>query len=346
MYHYPIDSLNYFSELLTITPDHHSMNKSLFLYTDMKLHPMVTCPDVTHIIIRGYFNRSSGVSCKEKNGKLFNYMRPTATMDGSTLYINCFPGIDYVYHYGNIYNSYVSATNKTIDVRHIIPTESDCWNAIVESNLKNVPKPPTVIMGYVEGIQWISDDNAWHGDGNFLWKHVRLSSGDAILLGCKHTYWGEISGRIVSYLAMNGVRRVIYSGKLGTLNPNLSPNTTIATGNRSILPNGKIVFWNNIFEDITDDHVYYGTHITVPSVLQETNQWLMKNITVATFVDPEIGHMALAAKENNIEFSYLHIISDNLSKKYDSDLSNERDRIVLKNREDLYDIIGCIIKSV
>lgn len=335
MYKYPINNYNLFSELLDITPDKHSMKKSLLRYMEMKIHPYIDKYDYKRIVVQGFFDRSQGISDKEKNDKLFNYIRPTAFLKNEVLYINCFPGIDYVYHYGNIIKTYISLKSKTIDVIHKIPTEDVCWKAITDSNLKDIPITHTVILGYVEGIQEISPNDKWYGNGNFLWKEVMLTSSKGILLGCKHTYWGEIAGRIVENLASKGVKRVIYIGKLGTLNPKLVPNLTIATGNTSILPNGHTVKWNNLFSKINDPQVYHGKHITVPSVMQETQAWLKQNKYLVDFVDPEIGHMALAAKNKKIEFSYLHIISDNLSKKYDSDLSNERKEEVIRNRKQL-----------
>lgn len=346
MYYYPIDSMEYFSKLLTISPNMHTMGSSLKRYMEIKIHPLLNRNNYSQIVVQNKFDRSCGISSKEKSDKLFNYIRPTATLRGTTININCFPGIDYIFHYGNILKSYLALTNKKVNIIHNIPNENDCWKAIAESGLKCIPKPHTVIMGYVEGLQWISNDSMWQGDGNFLWKRVNLSTGEGILLGCKHTYWGEIAGRIVSFLAMNGVKRIIYSGKLGTLNPHLTPNTTIATGNSSILPNGKSICWTNIFENIVDEQVYNGVHITVPSVLQETNDWLNMHKYDIDFVDPEIGHMALAAQRSQIEFSYFHIISDNLAKKYETDLSNERNKEVIDNRKKLFHKMGTVIKTL
>lgn len=340
MYYYPIKNADIFSHLLTVAPDQHSMGDSLKRYMSIKIHQLIDEKEVEQIVVRGKFDRSDGISKKEKTGKLFNFIRPTATLDKRRLYLNCFPGIDYVFHYGNIVKSYVALKQKDIDVVHILPNEHECWHAIVDSELKFVPKVHTVIMGYVEGLQYISPDIVWHGTGNFLWKRLSLADGDGILLGCKHTYWGEIAGRIVTYLAMKGIKRIIYSGKLGTLEPGLVPNETIATGNSSILPNGECVHWTNLFETISDPHVYSGTHITVPSVLQETKSWLAINRDKADFVDPEIGHMALAAQNCKIQYSYLHIISDNLSTRFDADLSNERENHIIKQRKRLCEIIG------
>lgn len=340
MYNYPVNDFNYFSKLLDVSPNFHSMGNSLIRYMKIKVHPLLDKCDYKKVVVQGLFDRSSGISSKEKNDKLFNYIRPTAITRKTILYINCFPGIDYVFHYGNIMKSYISLTHRKIKVSHVLPSEEECWQAIAESEMKYIPKPHTVIMGYVEGLQDISTDATWHGTGNYLWKYVHLSSGDGILLGCKHTYWGEIAGRIVKYLALNGVKRVIYSGKLGTLNPDLVPNLTIATGNTSILPNGQIVKWKNMFDGIIDSHVSYGVHMTVPSVLQETKEWLNSNRNIVDFVDPEIGHMAYVAENFGIEFSYFHIISDNLSSKFDSDLSNERRLEVIQNRKQLCKKIG------
>lgn len=336
MYRYPIDNLEKLSRPFAVSPEDHSMGNSLVQYMEIKIHQLLKEYNYEKIVVQGKFDRSSGISYKEKTNKLFNYIRPTAQISDEILYLNCFPGLDYVFHYGNVIKSYLSLMQKPCNVSGILPSEEVCWTAIAESDLKSVSKSHTVIMGYVEGLQNISSDTIWHGTGNFLWKSVCLSSGDAILLGCKHTYWGEIAGRIVCYLALNGVKRIIYSGKLGTLNPNLIPNLTIATGNSSILPNGKVIEWDNLFDGITDSQIYYGRHITVPSVMQETKKWLKANCGVADFVDPEIGHMALAAANYGVEFSYLHIISDNLSHKYEFDLSNERKTTVIQNRSTLF----------
>ena len=348
MYRYPINDMNAFSTLLAIDPLEHTMGVSLKRYLEIKVHHLFDDGNFDAVIIRNNFDHQSGISNKEKNNKLFNYIRPTATIENSTLYINCFPGIDYIFHYGNIYKTYASLTQRTIDVFHCLPTYEECWNAIVESGLKGIPKVHTVIMGYVEGLQWLSDDSNWNDTGFFGWKNVNMATDETILLGCKHTYWGEIAGRIVSYLAKNGVQRIIYSGKLGTLKSYLEPNISIATGNSSILPNGETIVWNNLFDKFADvdSNVYNGIHITVPSVLQETGLWLVENINKADFVDPEIGHMALAALNNNIQFSYFHIVSDNLAKKYETDLSNEREYDVIKKRKELSKKIGMAIKEL
>ena len=56
-----------------------------------------------------------------------------------------------------------------------------------------------MFLGYVEQLEGLSDDKIWSGNR-------RIEMGDVktvvigILLGCKHTYWGDISKAIVELL--------------------------------------------------------------------------------------------------------------------------------------------------
>ena len=84
----------------------------------------------------------------------------------------------------------------------------------------------------------------------------------------------------------------------------------------------------------------------MPSIIQETKGWVDENKDLVDFVDPEIGHMARAANERGITFSYMHIISDNLSRKFDEDLSNERKQEILIKRKSLIRTIGNCIEKV
>ncbi|HMT01655.1 MAG TPA: hypothetical protein PKC14_04975, partial [Candidatus Absconditabacterales bacterium] len=123
------------------------------------------------------------------------------------------------------------------------------------------------------------------------------------------------------------------------------PNTLLATGNKSYR-NGSLIEWKNIFEDTTDIDIIKGIHITVSSVIDETQERLEgvrdQNID---FVDPEIGQMAYYAAQAGIGYSYLHIISDNLTFKYDEHLGNEREKKILLKRDLLLDKISDILLS-
>ncbi len=340
MYNYPMPmAQNYFYPIQS-SQDIHSMGESLYPYLKMKINTSLDLETIKSIKIIGRFDREEGISDNEKQGKLFNYMRPTVFVDGDNAEIRCFPGIDYVFHFCNIFSTYLSMQKKIVKVDCELPHEKLCWDEICKSSLKDIPKVDTVIMGYVEGLDFLSRDKIWRGNGNFLYKEIEIKSGKALLLGCKHTYWGEIAGRIIVFLSSLGVKRVIYSGKLGTLKDLYVPNETIATGNTSVLPNGEIIMWDNLFHNLSISNVKHGVHITVPSVLQETKRWVEESKEDFSFVDPEIGHMAYAAKKMGMNYSYLHIISDNLSRKYSFDLSNERRKEVLLQRQHLMKIIG------
>lgn len=344
-YHYPINSLDMFINPLAILPKQHTMGNSLIKYMEMKIPDKIIGGSFNKVIIKPCFDRSIGISKNEKNDKLFNYMRPTSYITKNTAYVNCFPGIDYVFHYGNILKTYLYLNNNNSNIEIVLPSEEDCFNALERSGIYRIPKVDTVILGNVEYLQSLSESKIWEGDSNFLWKRIGDNK-DALLLGCKHTYWGEISARLIMTLADLGVKKVIYSGKLGGINAEFVPNKLIATGNTSILPNGSKICWDNMFENIKDSVIREGTHITVPSVLQETKKWIRDYAYQYEFVDPEIGHMANAAINSNIKFSYLHIISDNLLVKYTEDLSNERKETVINNRRYLYKSIVNSIDNI
>ena len=176
--------------------------------------------------------------------------------------------------------------------------------------------------------------DSWKGEGAFLYKHEKLGINEVTLLGCKHSLWGDISEVVTKYLAKKlRVNSLIYIGKLGSLKKDVVPNTYLATGESSFVK-GKEICWNNLFEDINSPVLVKGKHYTSPSTLLEDKKWVSKNQNF-DFVDPEIGHFAKGAIESGINFSYLHIISNNLAKKYEENLSNERDQKILEKRNKL-----------
>ena len=327
----------------TATYDNHSMGKSLKKYIEIKISNILLSNQISNIIVVGNYDRTQGILEKEKNDKLFNFKRPTITVDNDTAIVNCYPGIDYVYHYASLIKTYLQLLNCDKNVNVLFPTQEDIQREIEKSNLKNVPMCKTAILGYVVGFDYLSSDTRWNGDGDFQWKNI---NDDKILIGCKHSYWGDISGHVVSYLAHMGFERIIYIGKLGTLNDYYIPNETIATGSKSVFLDGSDIQWNNIFEQFNSPEIKDGIHYTLPSIIQETNDWVIKNKEKVDFVDPEIGHMAKSAKNNNIEFSYMHIISDNLVQKYPEDLSNERKQEILVKRKRLIKVIGNCISQI
>ena len=339
-----IDYTDIYEKLYSVASyDSHSMGTSLKKYIEMKLPDILFFDAIDEICVIGRYYRESGLSGKEKNDKPFNFKRPTVTVDNKIAFLNCYPGVDYVYHYASLIKTYmgIMGFDKKISVK--IPDKYLIEDEINKSNLKEVPICKTVILGYVEGFDYLSDDRDWKGTGDFQWKTI---GNDKILVGCKHSYWGDISGYIVDFLAKNGVERVVYIGKLGTLNEKYKPNETIATGSKSIFIDGYSIEWHNIFDSEKSSLIKKGIHYTLPSIIQESKEWVVNNRNVIDFVDPEIGHMAKAAVNNNIQFSYLHIVSDNLVKKYDEDLSNERKKQIIRKRKRLIKTIGKCINNM
>ncbi|MDZ7967935.1 MAG: hypothetical protein RM368_23755 [Nostoc sp. DedSLP03] len=322
------------------------MGDSLLPYLELKIHPILKLPYVHEVKVIGKYDRSQGISPQEKSGKLFNFKRPTVVLNDEIAEVRCFPGWDYVFHFSNVIACYFKNIGRDVHVVYSLPTVQECWNVLRNSSLQELPCTEVVILGYVEGLDFLSEDKKWQGDGDFLWKICKFGSCQTLLLGCKHTYWGEIAGRIVMLLAERGVKTVIYSGKLGSLDMKHTPNSYLATGGSSYMPGGELISWENAFDCLDDPIVQKGLHTTIASVLQETVIWHEQQPVETKFVDPEIGHMAFAASVMNIKFSYLHIISDNLSAKYSFDLSNERNEKVLEDRRNLYRIIGAALSVI
>lgn len=341
---YSAQNDNMYNTPLVIMPSEHTMQNSLLPYVEMKIPNDLKDGSSSEIVIRGKFDRSNGGDSIEKGGKIFNYMRPTVEKVGDITYLNCFPGIDYVFHYRNLVNTYFAGTERKIST--IYPSEKECWTALYKSSLMRIPIPHTVIMGYVEGLDNLSTDSIWRGTGTFLWKKCDRINNDAILLGCKHSYWGEISLRIAFILAARGCKRLIYVGKLGALIQDIPPNRFLATGCNSLMPDGSVLKWNNLFDASSSPLIIEGDHITLPSVLQETKVFAKSIKDNIAFVDSEIGYMAYAALRSNMAFSYLHVISDNLCTSYKHNLSNERNVEVLQNRQALFEEATAQIKKL
>ena len=314
----------------------HTMEEALHQYIKGKVHPLIMSFAGKKIIVRGKYERTiSSINTNEKTDKLFNWKRPTAeiSQDKQTLFLNCFPGQDYLYHYASILSSYLNLhAIKNIKVSVEPLAANACANELLKTNLTEIPKCDTVILGIVEKLHSFTKYNPWQGADDFCWSETSAHRKKIILLGCKFSFWGDIAGNLVSLLASKKIKTVIYTGKLGGLQPNMQPNLMLATGNNSILL-GKEVSWNNIFSNSLDTSTMNsGAHYTLPSVLYEDKSWFNGVGRKYAFVDPEIGWMAHAAKTSDINFSYIHIISDNLAKVRKENLSNERNKNILQKR--------------
>jgi hypothetical protein len=320
----------------------HTMSvPSLRRYLEIKVHHLIRDYNWARVHVVGAYDRDCVISANEKTGKLFNWQRPTAEVHGDDLIVKCFPGLDYVRHYALIIATYLSMTGRYRgQVDYQLPGESLCAAAVNRLDV-DLSADDLVVLGW--GLGHFTDGTAWtYGDG-CAWQRARVEGRRVLYLGYLHSIWGDAAGCVVSRLAALGARRVVYVGKVGALDPGIVPNTSLATGNRSVLATGPIT-WRDFFTGVpAQPDVRAGFHVTSPSILLEDMNWLARQQGIE-FVDPEIGHMGRAARAAGIEFGYLHIISNNLARTYPADLSNERIGTVVERRTVLLDRIHEIIR--
>jgi hypothetical protein len=339
-------------EPIVASIDTHTMGDSLYKYLHMKVHPDIQEKNWAKIIVKGCHDRSptSSIASIEKCDKPFNWQRPTTSYPSpDVLELQCFPGFDYVEHYAAIVATYLALQKKSPDVvSYYMPTPLQRVEPLVKSNLRDVGIVDIAIIGYVHELHRFTS-GAWQGDDDnelFSWQILTMPNGSKVaFIGCRICFWGDIGGNVVRALQqLNRVKCTIYIGKLGTLQPQYKPNTLLATGNSSVVY-GVPVTWKSVLADATLDSklVQQGAHYSIPSVLSETKTWLSDKRDSFDWVDPEIGHMALASLEGNTRFGYLHIVSDNLAHKYPYDLSNERVQRVIQDRRRLFEEIEVVL---
>ncbi|PTB67798.1 hypothetical protein BBK36DRAFT_1167102 [Trichoderma citrinoviride] len=333
------------------------MGASLPRYLEIKVHHKVLERAYQSIkVIGAYRRRNPSIEFHgEKADKPFNWQRPTAREDGDRLLIECFPGSDHVQHYAEIIATYL----RILQSQGIILTDpsavsferlscADTQRALMGTNLTRFPQGvDTVVLGLVHRLENLTGPVDWTGDDCFAWTERQFNSRRVAFLGFRPSFWGDISGEIVHFLACHhGVRQVLYFGKLGSVKQGVKPNTWLATGGVSHV-RGQVVEWENALgkavAEVAASYTITGQHVTLGSVLFETKEWLAGLPEAIDFVDPEVGMMAQAAVERGIRFGYLHIISDNVAEKYDEDLSNERKQSVVERRAKLYQLVQDVL---
>jgi len=340
----PTADLNTALRALPIAVDGHTMTPdSLLRYLRIKVHHLIRDHDWDSIRVVGRYDRQAMISAHEKPGKLFNFERPTAQVHGRDLVVKAFPGGDYVHHYALIIATYLSMTGKAADiVSHELPDAAASRAAVWQLDLDL--DGDLVIVGW--GLGHLAPaGGTWIPGPGYAWQRTHLHGHAVVYLGFLHSIWGDVAGRVVTRLAELGARDVVYVGKVGALNPEIEPNTLLATGNTSLVGDTPVT-WHDFFGDVatTQPGVHTGIHVTSPSILLENRDWLAEH-TGHAFVDPEIGPMGDAARHAGIGFGYLHVISNNLARHYPADLSNERHRDVIARRTVLIGRIRDIIAT-
>ena len=330
------------SKPVVVMAHDHSMGDSLPRYVESRVHEWVDDTSVSRIVVLGSYDRSLCISSKEKRDKLENWQRPTACRTGGTLELHCFPGRAYVFHYASLVATYLDLCGRDptiVDLR--LPDAASCADQLLATGLADVSPTSAVVVasGNVflqpEGAQWVD-----HGE---CLSRVEVVGGEPVTwLAIKHTFWGDIAFHLGRLLAERGFPQIVFVGKLGSLVPDHVPNETIASGCTSLV-GGTEIRWVNLF----DGHVQIesGRHVTLPSVLQETNGWVAERTPEYQYVDPEVGNLAAGTLDGGAAFSFLHIVSDNLSQRYAADLSNEREEFVRKRREATYHRLGGLLRE-
>jgi hypothetical protein len=335
----------------------HSKKESLSLYVTPKVHVCIRDGIWLKIIVKGYHTRtgpSTRITNNERHNQLFNWQRPTATpLDEDTLQINCFPGSDYVEHYARIIATYLDLNGRNDEVVIQKPAPDEAYIRFRDSsNLASMGKIKIVIIG---DIHCFSDlrDVCWDGDSEdsetslFRWKkiHQRGASSFAFL-GCKVSLWGDIAGQLLMALkTLNQIEYCIYIGKAGSLRAGDVPNTQIATGTQSFIGEDAIS-WESHTRVSYSDIVHQGLHTTIASPLLETENWLADQLAKGVdWVDCEVGHIAQAAQRCSVSFTYFHILSDNVAKNYEFNLSNEDEAQVVTNRIRLFRELWIVLQK-
>ncbi|KAK1708227.1 uncharacterized protein BDZ83DRAFT_537592, partial [Colletotrichum acutatum] len=336
----------------------HSMGKSLREYIYQRIHQDIKRSGWQTIRVTGSFQRDPPAIISsweiEKQPTRFNFWRPTATIiDDLTLELNCFPCAAFVQHYSRVISTYLQFENRATRVETIIPTDAASEDVFRQSNLPELGATDVVIFGEVHRLSQLVSGITWgsqHPNGLFAWYTFASDSGKSItLLGCKEGLWSEAAGSLVRVLRkISKMQCLIYVSKVGSLAENVSANDRIATGDESSLGD-KDIAWDDPLRDMesiaSSDLVMRGRHVSVSSPLCETKEWLRHWQETCSWVDCETWHMAQAAKDVEVRFGYLHIVSDNLAEEDGENLSNEDCDGIQSKRELLFRNIETILRE-
>jgi hypothetical protein len=311
----------------------HTMGSSLPRYVSTRVHHIVDERDFNSIVVLGSDDRSLIVSNKEKRDKLENWQRPTASVSGRSLTIHCFPGQAHVFHHASLVASHLALTGRDRDiVRLDRPEPSAIHKALRNSDLSTVRVTDIAVVA--SGNTYMTPAGAIWSERDTFWTRSELIGRRQVTwLAIKHSFWGDIAYHLGTLLAELGFKIVLFLGKLGSLRRDDVPNRLLVSGSVSHLGDRRVE-WTSAYQ--FDDVAAWGTHVTLPSVLQETKEWFAQAAGKFDFIDPELGHFAAGVVASAARFGYLHIVSDNLAQSYPEDLSNEREGNVPAKRAALY----------
>jgi hypothetical protein len=340
-----------FKEAKAVDPSEHAFGiVHLKDYVLPKLHHFIRERRWHTILVTGRFSRKLPYvisDTTEKREKRFNWYRPTARiLPEGVLEVACFPGQAYVEHYAIMIATFLNLEGELSTKVHY-EVSYDRLAAIAlqhfEEDLQMLEHADVVILGYVEQMVGLMDGQ-WktrpsHEDTILRWHQTLASDGKKVVfLGCMVSFWGDISVQLIRALQSRGTQCIIYAGKTGALVVDAVPNMHLATGSESFV-GARTVSWNNVLYDETrlSAVTLEGAHTTTPTPLLDTKSWVSKELARgAHWVDCEVGLMAEICNSLNINFGYLHIVSDNVAVQYEDGIWNESCASVQEGRSLLY----------
>lgn len=135
--------------------------------------------DSIHVV--GGYDREAVISAHEKTGKLFNFERPTADVQGRDLIVKAFPGADYVHHYALIIATYLSMTGKPAEtVTYELPDPTLSRDAVGKLALDL--DGDLVIVGW--GLAHLAPpDGVWNHGHGYAWQHTEIHGRRVVYLG-------------------------------------------------------------------------------------------------------------------------------------------------------------------
>jgi len=322
---------------------------------------------------------------KEKEGrknKIFSGLRPIFFLceseeKGMKLFVSVFPSKEYSLQYAELISQLLSYYNEEKSFeKHCseyagvklfyYPGASENvvnWTGF-EKNIKKILIPDdivvigevSVVAKWLEDWGWIKDvDNRRFGIddifGYSIYEHPSTRK-RLILLGSKHSFWGETSGRFAAALARCGMGHLIYTAKAGTFQGTATDKQFVHS---FVCPNSEYILLEyddqreygvQSYKVTSSIHEKYpglihrsasGSHLTVPTVVGETIKQRKKiDQYTPSSVDNEVSFIAKHLSEYNnttshkVELTVLHFITDYIyrdGEEFDSDLGNLSNKV-------------------
>lgn len=304
--------------------------------------------------------------------KELNFQRPewlftaeSSDLGEEALVVRVFPSLDYTCHLASLLlDALTRRVSKAASLLHIaydIDSEVSLarWTGLVDLVL---PERCVVVLGFVDSIAREAGDEAIVVFEN-EWYKVWALGARARLVGCKFSFWGRLSGRIVRHFCGTGrLDHLIYFGKLGTLtsaadlyNVVFSPDTFMAAAGMGLIAS-PFVLENRLLQSYPQ--VRGGCHASVPTIMEETfQQREMLSAWGVQTLDNEISFMAREIRRHNartgqnVAFSPFHYATDYIRERREwflrvpFDLTSGREPLALMKRSAIHSKISNMILS-